>query len=102
MADWRFEADRAIELALTSNTHKACNSAGCQFVNFRQHEGLSQLWPIPVTQLMQFCVDLKGKGLSTHPIRGKFSAFAFANKAAGFIDDTGENARRLVQGRSST
>lgn len=69
--DWRSEADRVISMALASSTRKAYSSAGHQFNSFRRFAGLCESWPIPVPQLMQFCVYLRGKGFSLGSIRGK-------------------------------
>lgn len=86
MDGWRAEADKAIRLALAPSTRKSYACEGSQFHTFRRQEGLLKVWPIPVSQLMHFCVSLRGKGMSVGSIQGKLAALAFASKAMGFSD----------------
>lgn len=58
-------------MAVAPGTRKAYARARHQFNSFRWQAGLRESWPIPVPQLMQFCIYLKGKGLSVSYIRGK-------------------------------
>lgn len=87
MDNW-FEADRAIGLALAPSIHKLYTRAGRKFNTFRHREGLQDVRSTPVPQLMQFCVFLRGKGLSVDSIRDKLAALAFASKGMGSSDNT--------------
>lgn len=79
LKDWRDEAERAIGMALSPHTSKAYARAGHQFNSFRWQAGFRESWPIPVPQLMKFCVYLRGKGLPVGSIRGKLVVLAFAS-----------------------
>lgn len=74
------EAERVIRLALAPSTQKSYSQAVSNFNAFRCHASLSDSWPIPFSQMMQFCVSLKSKGLAVCSIRGKLAAFVFASK----------------------
>ncbi|XP_054831298.1 uncharacterized protein LOC129326975 [Eublepharis macularius] len=101
VADWRAEACRAIRLAIAPSTQRAYDRAVRQFAAFRQAAGLRQVWPIPAVHLMQFCVDRKGKGLAVKSIRSQLAALAFASRARGLSEATGDfRIRKMLEGWS--
>ncbi|KAL8194224.1 UNVERIFIED_CONTAM: hypothetical protein K2H54_005685 [Gekko kuhli] len=53
-------------------------------------ERLAALESRRVSQLMPFCVSLRGKGLPVHSIGGKLSSLAYASKASGFEEKMGD------------
>lgn len=101
MADWRSEANRAIQLALAPSTKRSYDRVVRSFESFRREVGLATSWPIPVEQLMQFCVYQQGKGLAVKSIRGQLTALAFYSKARGVTESTGDfRIRKMLEGWS--
>lgn len=43
-----------------------------------------------VPHLMDFCVHLRGRGLTTNSIRDKLAAITFASKASGLVEHIGD------------
>lgn len=89
LEDWRTEASWAMNMALAPSTRRSYDKAVYQFTVFHKHERLPDIWPILMMHLIQFCVTLKGKGLSVSSIRGKLAALAFASKAVSFVEPSG-------------
>ncbi|XP_060100330.1 integrase/recombinase xerD homolog [Heteronotia binoei] len=90
-----------MRLALAASTRKAYDRSVEQFTAFREQVGLADLWPIPVEHLMQFCVELKGKGLVVKTIRAKLAALAFTSKVRGLSDSSGDfRLRKMLEGWS--
>ncbi|XP_015276442.1 PREDICTED: vomeronasal type-2 receptor 26-like [Gekko japonicus] len=99
MAGWRAEACRAIGLAIAPSTRRGYERSVRQFEEFRKLEGYPRVWSITLEQLMHYCVYLKDAGLAVSSIQGRLSALAFASKAMGFKEVSGDfQIRKMLEG----
>ncbi|XP_054850615.1 uncharacterized protein LOC129340074 [Eublepharis macularius] len=88
-------------MAIAPSTRRAYERAVGMFQEFREGVGLKQVWPIPAVHLLQFCVAQRARGLAVKTIRGQLAALAFASKARGLPDSTGDfRIRKMLEGWS--
>lgn len=90
---------RAIGLALAPGTRRSYDRAVGQFESFRQQSGYAADWPPQLDHIMHYCVMLRGNGRPVSYIKGHLSALAFAIKARGLADVTGDfRLRKMLEG----
>lgn len=66
----------AKKLGVSLSHERACDRALQHFEKFRQEVGYGNQWPLPLDQLLHYCVTCKKKGLSIPIIKGPLSALA--------------------------
>lgn len=92
---------RALGLSVAASTQKSYLRAVRLFLRFRRDHRLGDVLPIPVQQLLHFCVHLHRRGLAPQSIRGHLSALAFWSKAQGVQDNTGDfRIKKVLEGWS--